>query len=163
MNRKWQMAVLTSLAMLILLSGVGFAEDDRSDEEQLREIKEVLWPRAYAEQEVDLLDTLLAEEFQMIDAEGKWTTKAEEMAWVRAHGTGYDSLVFEIKRLDVFENGSAIVAGQGVVMGTSDKGAYALRYQSTNVMIKRDGRWQAVASHVSGVEPFEPEPKLDLR
>jgi hypothetical protein len=24
--------------------------------------------------------------------------------------------------------------------------------QSTNVLIKRDGRWQAVASHVSGIE-----------
>ena len=160
MNRKWKIPVLMCLVIFMGLPGVCLGQDDLSDEEQLREIKEKLWPRAYAEQDVDLLDSLLAEEFRMIDAEGNWSTKAEELAWVKNHGTDYDSLVFEIIRLDVFENGSAIVAGQGVVEGTSDKGDYGLRYQSTNVMIKRDGRWQAVASHVSGVTPFEPVKKI---
>jgi hypothetical protein len=51
-----------------------------------------------------------------------------------------------------FENGSAIVAGRGIVSGTDEQGPYTLEYQSTNVLIKRDGTWRAVASHVSGIK-----------
>jgi hypothetical protein len=39
----------------------------------------VEWPRAYREQDVALLDRILADEFQMIDADGNWSTKAEEI------------------------------------------------------------------------------------
>lgn len=143
-------AVLISL--VTVPSSVG---DPRSDEEILRELKEVLWPRAYFEQDDDLLDSILAEEFQMVDAEGNWSNKADQLARVRGRKPSYDSLVFQIKRLDIFENGSAIVAGTGVVDGTDDDGPYTFHYQSTNVLIKRDGEWKAVASHVSGVKRIE--------
>jgi hypothetical protein len=36
--------------------------------------------------------------------------------------------------------------------GTDDDGPYVAEYQSTNVLIKRDGVWKAVASHVSGYQ-----------
>ncbi len=153
MKRLVPTTALVFVVMLMILPGVSLSEEPRSDEEMLREIKEVLWPRAYAEQDVDLLDTILADEFQMIDSEGNWSTKAQELAWVKANAPDYESLVFEIRRLDIFANGTAIVAGQGVIKGRFEKGGYTVRYQSSNVLIKRDGFWQAVSSHVSGVTP----------
>jgi ketosteroid isomerase-like protein len=147
-------AVLIGVILIVLSSGSSGAEE-RSDEAALREIKEVLWPRAYAQQDVALLDSLLADEFQMVDADGNWSTKAEELDWIRSNPPSYDSLVFEIIRLDIFENGSAIVAGKGIVSGTDEQGPYTLEYQSTNVLIKREGAWKAVASHVSGIKRNE--------
>lgn len=141
--------------LLIVLPAAFLGAEASSDEAALREIKEVLWPRAYAEQDVALLDSLLADEFQMVDAEGNWSTKADELEWVRSNPPSYDSLVFHIKRLDIFENGTAIVAGKGVITGSDEEGPYTVEYQSTNVLIKRDGTWKAVASHVSGVEKKE--------
>ena len=141
--------------LLFTLSSGSLEAEERSDESALREIKEVLWPRAYAQQDVALLDSLLADEFQMVDADGNWSTKAEELEWIRSNPPSYDSLVFEIIRLDIFENGSAIVAGKGVVSGTDEQGPYTLEYQSTNVLIKREGAWKAVASHVSGIKRNE--------
>jgi len=138
--------------LVIAQSSGSFGAEEQSDEATLREIKEVLWPRAYAQQDVALLDSLLADEFQMVDADGNWSTKAQELDWIRSNPPSYDSLVFEIIRLDIFENGSAIVAGKGVVSGTDESGPYTLEYQSTNVLIKRSGKWQAVASHVSGIK-----------
>jgi hypothetical protein len=123
-----------------------------SDEVALRELKEVFWPKAYFEQDVKLLDRILADEFQMIEGEGNWSTKAEELDWVAGNKPAYDVLVFGIRRLDIFENGSAIVAGTGTMRGTDDDGPYVAEYQSTNVLIKRDGVWKAVASHVSGYQ-----------
>lgn len=144
------------IAGLLITLSSGFLEaEERSDESALREIKEVLWPRAYAQQDAALLDSLLADEFQMVDADGNWSTKAEELDWIRLNPPSYDSLVFEIIRLDIFENGSAIVAGKGVVSGTDEHGPYTLEYQSTNVLIKREGAWRAVASHVSGIKRNE--------
>ena len=88
----------------------------------------------------------------MVDGEGNWSTKAAELEWIRANAPSYDSLEYNITRLDIFENGTAIVAGTGVVSGSAEEGPYVLEYQSTNVLIKRDGVWQAVASHVSGIK-----------
>lgn len=151
---RYRVAVLIT-GLLIALSSGSLEAEERSDESALREIKEVLWPRAYAQQDVALLDSLLADEFQMVDAEGNWSTKADELEWIRSNPPSYDSLVFEIIRLDILENGSAIVAGKGIVSGTDESGPYTLEYQSTNVLIKRSGAWKAVASHVSGIKRKE--------
>jgi len=148
---------LVSLALLALLALLPAtvptaAAEKRSDEEILREIKEVKWPLAYAEQDVDLLDSILADEFQMIDAEGAWSDKAGELAWVRDHKPSYRSFTFEIKRLEIFGGDTAVIAGTGRVEGAGEDGATNFTYQSSNVLIKRDGRWQAILSHVSGVK-----------
>lgn len=142
-------ATVAALAAWLALSSVASASG-RSDEETLRHLKEVLWPKAYAEQDVALLGSILADEFQMVDGDGNWSTKAAELDYVRKNKPGYESLVFAVKRLDVFENGTAIVAGEGTVKGRDDAGRYVATYQSTNVLIKRGGAWKAIASHVSG-------------
>lgn len=123
---------------------------DPSDEAALREIKTVLWPRAYFTQDTALLGRILAEEFQSVDDDGNWSTKAEELDWISKNKPSYEGFQFHIRRLDVFDNGTAVVAGTGVIRGKDGKGPYLIEYQSSNIFIKRDGRWQAVASHVSG-------------
>lgn len=143
--RKLALALCGALAL-----GATGAADRSADEATLREIKEVLWPKAYFEQDTELLGRLLAPEFQMVDGDGNWTTRADELDWVSKNKPGYDSLTFELKRLEVFENGTAIAAGTGTIRGTDEDGPYVAQYQSTNVLIKRDGAWRAIASHVSG-------------
>jgi hypothetical protein len=44
------------------------------------------------------------------------------------------------------------VAGTGVVTTADDDGPFVFEYQSSNVLIKRNGAWKAVASHVSGIK-----------
>jgi ketosteroid isomerase-like protein len=143
-----------SLALAFLAFGAA-ASDRAADEAAIRELKESLWPKAYFKQDTALLDRILAPEFQMVDGDGNWSTKAAELEWVAKNKPGYDSLTFEIRRLDLFENGTAIAAGTGTIRGRDDDGPYVARYQSTNVLIKRDGQWRAVASHVSGYQKVE--------
>jgi predicted TIM-barrel fold metal-dependent hydrolase len=127
------------------------------DETELREIKEVLWPRAYREGDAALLDRLLAEEFRLIDPNGEWSDKATELAHVARSKWINRSFRFEIRRLEVFENGTAVVAGRGVVVGPESDPDGGYQYQSSNVLIRRAGRWQAIASHVSGFRTLSPE------
>lgn len=124
----------------------------RDDKETLRYLKEVEWPKSYREQDQKLLDRILADEYQRIDADGAVSTKAEEMAYIKTNKPSYESFRFEIKRLEIFENGTAIVAGTGHIRGKDKDGAYYVVYQSSNILIKRGELWKAIASHVSGVK-----------
>lgn len=126
-----------------------------SDEEKLRYFKKVLWRKAYRDQDTKLLDRLLSDKFQFIHADGTVTTKRDEMEYIKKNKPTYDSFVYTIKRLDIFENGTAIIAGEGRVKGRNERGEYEYTYHSSNVLIKKNGVWKAVASHVSGYKRRE--------
>jgi hypothetical protein len=142
-------AILCLLISLVVCSSsaAAFAEDEAA----LRQIKEVDWPKAYREQDARLLDRILASEFQSIDAYGAWSTKSEELEYVRKHKPTHE-LRFVIKRLEVLENNTAVVAGTGIITERGGAELVVTEYQSSNIFIKREGRWQAIASHVSGVK-----------
>ena len=122
------------------------------DESALREFKTVLWPKAYGEQDTVLLDRILHEDFQLIDDGGAKYSKADELEYISNYGPSYDEFEFEITRLDLFDNGTAVVTGEGTMKGVNGTEAYITKYQSSNVLIKVDGQWKAINSHVSGVK-----------
>lgn len=121
------------------------------DQEVLRNFKEVLWPKAYREQDTVLLDKLLGEDFQMVDASGAWTKKTDELEWIKHNAANYDSFQYEIKRFDILDNGTAVICGTGHILNDSIETIY----QSSNILIKRNGTWKAIASHVSGIKKLD--------
>jgi hypothetical protein len=156
------MAIHLHLALIALIwsSSLFAAEPDRqreTDTARLRELKEVLWPKAYREQDPVLLAQILADEFESIDAQGNVSTKAEELDYVRKNKPSYDSFRFVIRRLQIFENRNAVVSGTGYIETKAKDGKKGSKteYQSSNVFLERDGRWQAISSHVSGIKQSE--------
>jgi hypothetical protein len=121
-----------------------------SDEKALRFLKEVEWPKAYREQDTLLLNRILAEEFKMIDSDGEYSTKKDQLQYIKTHKPNYISFRFIIKRLEIFENNTAIVSGTGIIKRQDKDGEFELIYQSSNVLIKREGVWKAISSHTSG-------------
>ncbi|MEX0313469.1 MAG: nuclear transport factor 2 family protein [Allomuricauda sp.] len=124
---------------------------NNEDQKILRNLKEVQWPKAYREQDTLLLDKILGDDFQMIDASGEWSNKIKELAWIKETAMENDSFFYEIKRLDVLPNGTALICGTGHIFNDSTETIY----QSSNILIKREGVWKAVASHVSGIKKLE--------
>ena len=145
---------MKKLTLLIcLLAGflISFAQSNRAeDEKALRYLKTVEWPKAYREQDTALLDRILADEFKMIGSDGETSDKKAELEYIKKHKPGYTSFNFEIKRLEIFENNTAIVSGTGTIKGRDKEGEYEMTYQSSNVLIKRNGLWKAISSHTSG-------------
>lgn len=157
-NLNYKLRCLVGTSLLLLLAavcvnvfGAATVLARQSDAELLRRIKTVDWPKAYREQDVGLLDKILAEEFERIGDDGRRSSKRDEMEYIRKNRPSYSTFRFEVTRLEVFENGTAIVSGVGDVRGRDAKGSYTTRYSSSNVFIKRGGEWKAVASHVSGI------------
>ncbi|WP_298424622.1 nuclear transport factor 2 family protein [uncultured Kordia sp.] len=123
-----------------------YSQNSVKDKQTLRHIKEVLWAKAYREQDTVLLDQILDESFEFIDGSGNRFTKKDELHWIKNNATKHDSFHYEIKRLDIYKNGTAIISGTGHIYKDS---IYSF-YQSSNVLIKKDTIWKAISSHVSG-------------
>lgn len=131
------------LAITGMSSPIAFADDEAT----LRHFKTVLWPQAYRTQDVELLDSMLHESFEVIDDDGKVSTKQGELDFIANNQWDPGSFEFRIDRLDIYDGKTAIISGAGI--------ASSYTYKSSNVLIKEDGKWRAVSSHVSGVRDRE--------
>jgi len=122
------------------------------DEAVLRNLKTVLWPKAYGEQDTVLLDHILHDDFELVDDNGDTYSKADELEYISKYGPSYSEFEFQVDRVDIFDNGTAMVSGKGIMKGENNDGAYITTYKSSNTLIKVDGAWKAINSHVSGVK-----------
>jgi len=95
-----------------------------NDSATLVHFKKMDCPKAYREQDTVLLDRMLGEDFQVIDAYGNWHTKKNELDWIKKNTADNDSFWYEIKRMDIYENGPAIVNGTGHMTNDSVKTTY---------------------------------------
>lgn len=155
--------LLKTFSLLVLILAIGCEQErvavtsktetkiTEKDREILRHLKEVEWPHAYANQDTVLLDRILGDDFKMIDQSGSWYTKADELDWIKENATQHDSFYYEIKRLDILDNGTAIICGTGHILNDSKRSIY----QSSNVLVKRNNAWEAVLSHVSGSKDLD--------
>lgn len=141
---------LFTAALIIIIQSCSTSKDTKKDEETLRHLKEVEWPKAYREQDTALLDRILADEFKMIGSDGIRSHKKAELEYIKTHKPSYESFRFNIDRLEIFENNTAIVSGIGIINYKDSAGPYEIHYSSSNVLIKRNGMWKAISSHTSG-------------
>ncbi|MBY6204137.1 nuclear transport factor 2 family protein [Halomonas denitrificans] len=123
-----------------------------TDEDLLRTLKTETWPRAYRTRDVALLESILAEEFVLIDANGGITDRRTELSTLPDYRWTHDHFDYRIDHLEIIDHHTAIVAGTGEAHGTRDGTPYCLSYRSSNVLVRRDESWRAVLSHVSGVD-----------
>ena len=140
------------LSVCLFISANLHAQSRADEEQELRSIMEVQWTQAYQSQDTKTLDHLLAEEYQMIDASGNVFKKNDELKYLKDFKPTYDSFEFNTSRADIFENKTAVIAGLGVIKGQDLEGKYQTIYHSSNVFIKRGAEWQAISSHVSGIQ-----------
>ncbi len=134
--------LLIAVSILLLASAETPAKEVKTDEDVLRHMKTVLWPQAYRTQDVKLLDTILHDSFQMIDNDGNRSTKSAELDYISKNKSDPANFVYTIERLDIYDNQFAVVDGTG----NTD----SYQYKSSNYLIKVDGKWRAISSHVSG-------------
>ncbi len=134
-------ALVVTLALTACATAPG---SQAEDEATLRHFKTELWPRAYRTQNVQLLDALLDDSFEMITADGQRSTKKDELRSLVENRWDPGTFEYRIERLDIYHGEFAVIDGTGI--------AEKYRYKSSNFFVKEDGVWRAIASHVSGFE-----------
>ncbi|MEP1094885.1 MAG: nuclear transport factor 2 family protein [Cyclobacteriaceae bacterium] len=141
-------------AILVACGPATKAQPNSSDQDYkaLTDLKIVSFAKAYEEQDTVLLDKILHEKYQLVDDGGEVYSKASEMDYVSKYGPSYDSFMYTIQKLEIFENGTAMMFGIGSIAGSDTQGSYSQTYKSTDVFLKEGGRWKAITTHVSGVK-----------
>lgn len=145
MNKKWLGCVLVALAV----AGVSWSQGGTA---KAVEALEQQWLQSQKTNNPDLVAPLLAEKFVGTGADGKVSTKAEDLAEAKA--TKYTSIEYEDVKVMVFGD-AAVATGASKATGTDAKGKPLdnhVRWTDTWVKMP-GGKWQCVASHVSAIKP----------
>ena len=108
--------------------------------------------KAFLDADVSALERVLTPDFTLTLSSGEVSTRADEINELQSKKVHYD--VFEnydmLARL--YGNDAAVVLGKTRVKGTADGKPFDRIVQFTDTLIKRDGRWQLAAGHVSRIE-----------
>jgi ketosteroid isomerase-like protein len=108
--------------------------------------------KAFLDADPAALERVLTADFTLTLSNGEVNTRADEINELRGGKVHYD--VFEnydmIVRL--YGDNTAVVLGKTHVKGTAEGKPFDRVVQFTDTLIKRDGRWQLAAGHVSRLE-----------
>lgn len=123
----------------------GAAGQGAPAEEQVRAVL-----REAAENEVKrdpaAAERLMAEDFIRTGPDGSVWNRAQTIAhFPQSDGSRLQSVEFKDERIRIYGD-TAVVTGLGVARGQTKEGAgFVVNNRCTFVLVRRDGRWQAVA------------------
>jgi len=107
--------------------------------------------KAFLDADVVALERVLTSDFTLTLSNGEVSTRADEINELRSGKVRYD--VFEnYDMLARIYGDTAVVLGKTRVKGTAEGKPFDRIVQFTDTLIKRDGRWQLAAGHVSRIE-----------
>src|SRR5262249_44583749 len=108
--------------------------------------------KGFLEADVAALERDLTADFTLTLSNGDVSSRADEINELRSGKVHYD--IFEnydmLARL--YGNDTAVVLGKTRVKGISEGKPFDRVVQFTDTLVKRDGRWQLAAGHVSRLE-----------
>jgi ketosteroid isomerase-like protein len=137
----------TLLLFLSAVTSLSLSAQDKSDAAAVRAL-ELKWTQSYKDRSIDILSSLLAEDFVITIEDGSVYSKAGYISH-SADATVHVE-VAELSDLKVRVRGdTAIVTGAYHERGDSSGKRYEYHDRLTDVWMKSGGKWQVVASHYS--------------
>src|SRR5437899_2427670 len=101
---------------------------------------------------VGALERVLTTVLTLTLSNGEVSTRADEINEIRNGKVHYEVLENYEMLARLYGNDTAVVLGKTRVKGTAEGKPFDRVVQFTDTLIKRDGRWQLVAGHVSRTE-----------
>jgi ketosteroid isomerase-like protein len=137
---------------LLATFAVSLPAQEKSDASTVRALEEK-WTESYKQHNIDILSSLLAEDFVITIEDGSVYSKAGYISHSADASTHVQ--IAELSDLKVRIHGdTAIVTGAYHEKGQSSGKPYEYHDRLTDVWIKSGGKWQVVASHYA--VPYRP-------
>lgn len=108
--------------------------------------------KAFLDADVGALERVLTPDFTLSLSNGEVSARAVEINELRSGKVHYDVFENYDMKARVYGDSTAVVLGKTRVKGTADGKPFDRVVQFTDTLIKRDGRWQLAAGHVSRLE-----------
>jgi len=141
-------ASLTVLAFAVAIQAQTPLQTQTASVEQELTKLENAWLQAFFTKDTAFSDRFLADDYVGTDEHGNVKTKAQEIAEIKAGAHLSTSGAQDNIKVRVFGN-TALVTGRNIMKGLFKGKEYSSPYLWTHTFLKRGGRWQCVASHVS--------------
>jgi len=108
------------------------------------------WSQASLNKDIAALNSIMADDWVNIDFQGRTLTKTQTIANLKSGLPATQAAGLGEMKVRVFGD-SAIVTGSDTGKSTSKGKEVVEKYLWTDVFIRRNGRWQAVASQSTKV------------
>lgn len=108
--------------------------------------------KAFLDTDPAALERVLTADFTLTLSNGEISTRADEINELRSGKVHYDIFENYDMKARLYGDNIAVVLGKTRVKGTSEGKQFDRVVQFTDTLIKRDGRWQLAAGHVSRLE-----------
>ena len=142
-------AIAVCVVGLVFGSVILAQTQTRSAEQELLKLEQD-WTNANLKADVAFLDRILADDFTWTDINGVLRTKAQNLAVLKSGELAISSMVTDEMKVRLYGD-AAVVTGRNTFkakLGGKDNEG---QERWTDTWIKRDGRWQCVATHGSMV------------
>lgn len=137
----------SSLVLCLFAASLPLPAQDKSDTATIRAL-ELQWTESYKQHKIDILSSLLADEFVITVEDGNVYSKAGYISHTADAKVRVE--VAEMSDLKVRIHGdTAIVTGSYHEKGDSNGKPYEYHDRFTDVWMKAAGKWHVVASHYS--------------
>ncbi len=148
----WVLAPLLALLALVA-APLGLPEATRSEIVRTLEGLEKEWFRVYETRDLGPLEDLIADDFVATLSDGAMRGKRAHIAAYPADFEILAAVTSDELRVSVHSRDAAVVTGlyTATLRGAPGPGT-TTRYRYTDTWLRRDGRWQCVATHESRLE-----------
>lgn len=124
--------------------------DDRAVQQVITQIEHD-WGKALVKRDQAVIDRITAPDWTMTAPDGFLQTKAEVDAEMKSGAVKFESFKIEELKVRVYGD-TAIVHGLETEKSSYKGKDISGQYRFTDVFMKRDGQWRALATHVTRVE-----------
>jgi ketosteroid isomerase-like protein len=142
--------LVTLLVCALAASSIALSAQSGSSAEQTLLQIERDWEQANAKNDVAALERILATEYVNTGSDGRLTTRAERLARGRSGAIKFQSFTIDDYKVHVIGD-TAIVTGRVTAKGIRDGKDITGQERFTDTFVRRNGQWQAVATHSSRV------------
>jgi ketosteroid isomerase-like protein len=113
------------------------------------------WIGAYLNHDIAALENALADDWTYSPSNGSFKTRAQFVEEFRVDTMKYESITQNNAKVRVYGI-TAVVTGDEVIKGSDGGKELSSHIRFTDFLVKRDDRWQAVASHETNIlEPSD--------
>jgi ketosteroid isomerase-like protein len=120
-----------------------------SAEDEVKQV-EYEWGDAFERRDMATLDRLMSDEYILTDPLGNVRSKAESLAALKTNEIHFESTRSDNVNVLIYGD-TAVVTGRSTFKGRYKGWPMGGRYQYTDVLVKREGCWQAVSSHITAL------------
>ena len=148
------MKTIIALALLALtISGGAVASTQESPVDAVQKLERA-WLDAYEQHDQKAMDAIVADDFTITFPNGGMQTKPQIMASLKSpRPAGASSMKFRTEQVQPRAYGDVVIlVGIVVTEYQRDGKTVSERQRYTDTYVKRNGRWQVVASHLSNTK-----------